>query len=55
MPRDAVPGGFPHRPVAGVNSMRKVKKPAEDHGAELMYSHDMDNFKIYKTGTQFYG
>ncbi|RUX42981.1 N-acyl homoserine lactonase family protein, partial [Mesorhizobium sp. M7A.F.Ca.CA.002.09.1.1] len=42
-------------PVAGVNSMRKVKKLAEDHGAELMYSHDMDNFKTYKTGTQFYG
>lgn len=32
-----------------------VQKLAEDHGAELMYSHDMDNFKTYKTGTQFYG
>ena len=42
-------------PVAGVASMRRVKKLAEDHGAELMYSHDMDNFKTYKTGTQFYG
>ncbi len=42
-------------PVAGVASMRRVKKLAEDHGAELMYSHDMENFKIYKTGTQFYG
>ncbi|GLS40832.1 hypothetical protein GCM10010869_64290 [Mesorhizobium tianshanense] len=41
--------------MAGVNSMRKVKKLAEDHGAELMYSHDMENFKTYRTGTQFYG
>ncbi len=42
-------------PVAGVASMRRVKKLAEDNGAELMYSHDMENFKTYKTGTQFYG
>jgi 4-pyridoxolactonase len=30
-------------------------KLAEDYGAELMYSHDMENFKAYRTGTQFYG
>jgi 4-pyridoxolactonase len=41
-------------PVAGVESMRRVKKLADDHEAELMYSHDMENFKTYKTGTQFY-
>jgi 4-pyridoxolactonase len=41
-------------PVAGVRSMRHVRKLAEDHGAELMFSHDMENFKTYKTGTQFY-
>ncbi len=42
-------------PVAGVASMKKVRKLAEDHGAELMYSHDMDNFLTYNTGTKFYG
>lgn len=42
-------------PVAGVASMRKLKALAEKHGAELMYSHDMENFKTYKTGIQFYG
>ena len=41
-------------PVAGVRSMRRIKKMAEELGANLMYSHDMDNFKTYKTGTQFY-
>jgi 4-pyridoxolactonase len=42
-------------PVAGVNSMRRVQKMAEDQEAELMFSHDMENFNTYKTGTQFYG
>lgn len=42
-------------PVAGVRSMQRVKQLAEEHEADLMYSHDMDNFKTYKTGTQFYG
>ncbi|WP_292519654.1 hypothetical protein [Mesorhizobium sp.] len=42
-------------PVAGVNSMRKLEKFAEDYGAELMYLHDLENFKTYRTGTQFYG
>ena len=41
-------------PVAGVKSMRRVKKMAEDLGADLMYSHDLENYKTYKTGTQFY-
>ncbi|MBW3098282.1 4-pyridoxolactonase [Pseudohoeflea coraliihabitans] len=42
-------------PVAGVESMQKIKKLAQDHDAELIYSHDMENFKTYKTGTQYYG
>ncbi len=42
-------------PVAGVQSMRRVKAMAEDHDAELMFSHDMENFLSYRTGTQFYG
>ncbi len=42
-------------PVQGVASMRRLKQLAEQHGAELMYSHDMENYKTYRTGTEFYG
>lgn len=42
-------------PVAGVASMHRVRKLAEEKDAELMYSHDMENYKTYRTGTQFYG
>ncbi|XWN31435.1 MAG: N-acyl homoserine lactonase family protein [Devosia sp.] len=47
--------GFHIDPVAGVASMRRLKKIAEDKGADLMYSHDMENFLTYQTGTKFYG
>lgn len=42
-------------PVAGVASMRRLQKLAAEHGADLMYSHDMENFKTYRTGVNFYG
>ena len=42
-------------PVAGVESMRRVRKLAEEHEADLMFSHDMENFLTYQTGTKFYG
>ena len=41
-------------PVAGVASMRKIQKLAEDKEAELLFSHDMENLQTYRTGTQFY-
>jgi len=41
-------------PLAGIESMKRVKQLAEDRGAELMYSHDMENFQTYRTGTRFY-
>ncbi|MDZ5696569.1 MULTISPECIES: 4-pyridoxolactonase [Phyllobacteriaceae] len=41
-------------PVAGVQSMRRVKEIAEKHDAELFFSHDMECFRTYRTGTQFY-
>ncbi|CAN5231497.1 4-pyridoxolactonase [soil metagenome] len=41
-------------PVAGVFSMRRLKALAEQHGADLMYSHDMENYKTYQTGKNFY-
>lgn len=42
-------------PVKGVASMRRLKEMAAQHDAELMYSHDMECFSTYRTGTQFYG
>lgn len=42
-------------PVAGVTSMRHLRKLAEDREADLMFSHDMENFMNYRTGTRFYG
>ena len=41
-------------PIAGVDSMRRVQKLAEEHDAELFFSHDMENFKTYRSGTLFY-
>jgi 4-pyridoxolactonase len=42
-------------PVAGVKSMRQLTALAEKHNAELMFSHDMENFRNYRTGVNFYG
>ena len=42
-------------PVAGVASMRRLKQLAEEHDAELMYSHDMESFRTYKTAPDHYG
>jgi 4-pyridoxolactonase len=35
--------------------MRRLTELAKKHDAELMFSHDMENFRTYRTGTQFYG
>lgn len=42
-------------PVAGVASMRRLAKLAEEREAELMFSHDPQNFPHYQTGPKFYG
>lgn len=42
-------------PVAGVQSMLRLRKLAEAHDAELMFSHDPESFPTYQTGTEFYG
>jgi len=47
--------GFHIDPVAGVRSMRLLKKLAAEHDAELLYSHDMANFEGYRKGSAFYG
>jgi len=42
-------------PVKGVESMKHLKELAAKHDAEVMFSHDMENFRNYRTGMQFYG
>ena len=42
-------------PVKGVASMRRLAKLAEEREAELMFSHDPQNFAHYQTGPKFYG
>jgi 4-pyridoxolactonase len=41
-------------PVASLNSMKRLKQLAEKHDAELFYSHDLESFKGYQTGAQYY-
>lgn len=42
-------------PVKGVASMRRLKALAEEKGADLMYSHDMEQYQTYRTGRDYYG
>jgi 4-pyridoxolactonase len=49
-----VQAGFHIDPVAGVQSMEKLKRLAVEKDAELFYSHDMSEYVNYRTGTQFY-
>jgi 4-pyridoxolactonase len=42
-------------PVKGVASMKRLKEIAAKHDAEVLFSHDMENFRNYRTGTQYYG
>jgi 4-pyridoxolactonase len=46
--------GFHHTPVDGVRSIARVKSLAEEHGAEVFYSHDMDAWQTYKHAPDFY-
>ena len=41
-------------PVAGVASMRRLRELAEQHDAELMFSHDAESFAGYRTGANAY-
>ena len=40
--------GFHIDPVAGVRSIRRVKELAEEHDAEIFFSHDMDAWHTYR-------
>jgi 4-pyridoxolactonase len=41
-------------PVASLQSMRRLKELAQEHDAELFFSHDLESFKGYQTGSAFY-
>jgi 4-pyridoxolactonase len=41
-------------PVAGVASMRRLRKIAEETDAEIFYPHDMASFQTYRTGVNCY-
>jgi 4-pyridoxolactonase len=46
--------GFHIDPVAGVRSIRRVKALADEHGAEIYFSHDPEAWKTYKHAPDFY-
>ena len=42
-------------PEAGVASMKRLKEIAAKHDAEVMFSHDMENFRTYRRARNIYG
>ncbi len=46
--------GFHIDPVAGVRSIRRIKELAEEHGADVYFSHDMDAWQGYRHAPEFY-
>jgi len=46
--------GFHIDPIAGVNSMKKLKNIEKETGAEVLFSHDMESFLNYRTGVNAY-
>jgi 4-pyridoxolactonase len=49
-----VQASFHIDPVKGVESMKRLKQIAAKHDAEVMFSHDAENFRTYKTGPRYY-
>ena len=47
--------GFHNDPVAGVRSIRRVKRLVRQHDAELFFTHDMESFRNYKLAPGHYG
>jgi 4-pyridoxolactonase len=41
-------------PVAGVQSIRRVKQIAQERDAQLFFSHDMEEYKAYKVAPDCY-
>jgi 4-pyridoxolactonase len=49
-----IQGSFHIDPVAGLRAIRRVKELAEEHGADIFFSHDMDAWGSYKRAPDFY-
>jgi 4-pyridoxolactonase len=47
--------GFHVDPVAGVRSIRRVKRLVRQYDAELFFTHDMESFRGYKLAPDHYG
>ena len=41
-------------PVAGVRSIQRIEALAQEHGAEIYFSHDMDAWQGYKHAPDYY-
>ncbi|MFN8123289.1 MAG: N-acyl homoserine lactonase family protein [Thermoleophilia bacterium] len=46
--------GFHIDPVAGVRAIRRVKALAEEHDAQVFFTHDMDAWGTYRHAPDFY-
>ena len=46
--------GFHIDPIAGVESMRRLKRLEEETGAQVLFSHDPESFREYRTGVNAY-
>jgi 4-pyridoxolactonase len=46
--------GFHHDPVAGVRSIARLRQVAEETGAEIFYSHDMEAWQRYRHAPEAY-
>ena len=46
--------GFHIDPVAGVRSIARIRALAEEHGAEIFFTHDMDAWGTYRHAPDFY-
>lgn len=44
--------GFHNDPVAGVRSIRRIKRLAKESNAEVVFTHDMDAFRDYPLAPQ---
>lgn len=46
--------GFHIDPVAGVRSIRRVRALAEEHDADIFFTHDMDAWETYRHAPHYY-
>ncbi len=49
-----VQSGFHYDPVAGVRSIRRIRELAEEYGADIYFSHDMDAWGTYRRAPDHY-